>query len=141
MKSSITTLLALAMVIVTGCKKSEDSKQSPLIGSWKKTKIESKTSTTNWVTDTRTCYNDDVEEYSDGGAWTSYDGTKQCSAGTGIIKGTWKLAAGDTKIIYTYQGYTGEYESTIESLTENSLVLTQSTGDVKNTQVRTTYQK
>jgi len=141
MKIKLFTLLSLLVLFFAGCKKDDEEEKSPLIGTWKKTKIESKTSTTNWTTDTRTCYNDDVEEYSDGGAWASYDGTKQCSAGTGIIKGTWKLAAGDTKIIYTYQGYTGEYESTIETSTATSLVLTQSTGDVKNTQIRTTYQK
>lgn len=141
MKLKLFTLLSLLVLFLAGCKKDKEEEKSQLVGSWKKTKIESKTSTTNWVTDTRTCYNDDVEEYSDGGAWASYDGTKQCSAGTGIIKGTWKLAAGDTKIIYTYQGITGEYESTIETLTATSLVLTQSTGDVRNTQIRTTYQK
>jgi hypothetical protein len=141
MKIKLFTLLSLVVLFFAACKKDKKEEQSPLIGSWKKVKIESKTSTTNWVTDNRTCYDDDVEEYSDGGAWASYDGTKQCSAGTGIIKGTWKLAVNNTKIIYTYQGYTGEYESTVETLTATSLVLTQSTGDVKNTQVRTTYQK
>jgi hypothetical protein len=141
MKKNVPILLLLTLLFTVSCKKSEESKQSPLVGSWKRTKIESRTNANAWVIDTRTCYTDDVEEYAADGAWTFYDGTKQCSAGTGIKKGTWKLAAGDTKVIYTYQGVSGEYESTIETLTATALVLTQSTGDVNNTQVRTTYQK
>jgi hypothetical protein len=141
MKTNFTTLLLVALLFAVSCKKSEESKQSPLIGSWKRTKIEKRTGSNAWVLDTRTCYTDDVEEFEAGGAWTFFDGTKQCSAGTGITKGSWKLAAGDTKIIFNYQGASGDYESTIETLTTDALVLTQSTGDVNNTQVRTTYQK
>jgi hypothetical protein len=142
MKRNLILLLSIAVLFITGCeKKPDESKPSPLVGSWKKMKVEKKTLTSNWVIDNRTCYTDDIEEFGSAGDWTSFDGTMQCSAGTGIIKGSWKFAAGETKIIFKYEGYTGEYESTVETLTENSLVLTQSSGDLANTQVRTTYQK
>ena len=135
-------LLSIAVLFITGCeKKSSDDDLSPLIASWKKIKIEARTSSTPWVIDNRTCYTDDIEEFDSKGGWTSYDGTNQCSAGTGIITGSWKFAVNETKIIFSYEGYTGEYESTIETLTENVLVLTQSAGDLNNTQIRTTYQK
>jgi hypothetical protein len=141
MKRNLIILLAIAFLFSTGCEKEPVETQPSLAGSWKKMKVEKKTPATNWVSDNRACLSDDIEEFAADGDWTSYDGTMQCSAGTGIIRGSWKFAVGETKIIFKYEGYTGEYESTVETLTESSLVLTQSSGDLANTQVRTTYQR
>jgi len=141
MKKNLINLLAICLILFASCKKDKTEKTSPLVGTWTKTKMETKTSSTNWTVDTRTCYTDDLEEYGADGSWTLYDGTKQCSAGSGITKGNWRLAANNTKIIFTYQAFSGEYESTVETLSETSLVLTQSVGDLANTEVRITYVK
>lgn len=85
---------------------------------------------------------DNTEEYEAGCAWTLYDGNVRCGTEeTGIRHGTWRLAASDTKVIYTYDGIRGEYESTVETMTETELVLTRSTGETNGRQTRGVYRK
>ena len=131
----------LTVAFLASC--SKDKEETPLIvGSWKRTKIESRKGTaTTWTLDARTCYKDDIEEFTKDGVYTLYDGTAQCSAGAGITRGKWKLESGQSKVVFTYDGYSGEYESTVESLTATDMVLSNSVGDTQNTQTRITYQK
>lgn len=133
----ITMLLTL---LLFGCGKEEDA-QSPIIGTWQVVSYETRTGGGSWSPSPETCRLDDTEEYAASGRWTRYDGTDQCSAGTGILSGTWKLRASDTKIVYTYDGFGDEYESTVEELSATRLIISWSAGDVKNTQYRTTLIK
>ena len=96
-----------------------------------------------WSTaDDVTCRTDNVEEYAADGGWILYDGTIQCGqGGTGIVHGTWRLAASDTKVVYTYEGASSEYEATVELMTETQLILTYSTGATSGMQVRSSYEK
>ena len=122
---------------------SEPAPEGPLVGTWHQTMSEGRVGSGTWsAVDDVSCRTDNVEEYDADGGWVMYDGTVQCGAGgTGIIRGTWRLAAGDTKVIYTYQGAAGEYESTIELLSDSDLILTQSTGTLSGEQTRNTYEK
>ncbi len=144
MKTTLLNALAIVIILFSSCEKKDETDPvtvSPLIGSWMKTKVETKTSSTDWKVDAKTCYTDDLEEYEASGTWTLYDGTQQCTAGSGITKGTWKFAANNAKLVFTYQGFSGSYESTVETLTDKSMVLTQSTGDLAKTEMRITYVK
>src|SRR5690554_3153271 len=136
-------LALLASIVFISCEKNTDdnTEESPIVGTWNVVNYESRIGNGDWSFIGEDCRLDDVEEYESNGRWAFYDGTNQCEAGTGIMAGTWKLKASNTKIVYTYDGYSGEYESTVEELTENSLILSWSTGDINNTQYRTTYKK
>lgn len=138
MKEIITGHLFIFLIVLlfTSCKKSEEKY---IIGTWKKIKSEERVGSTAWQDVTEACQTDDTESYETDGSWAIYDGTYQCTSGSGIVNGTWKFAASNTKVIYTYEGFSGEYESTIERLTETELVLTQSTGNIAGTQIRNTY--
>ncbi|MGV3539910.1 MAG: lipocalin family protein [Rufibacter sp.] len=143
MKRHLLLLLLVPFFFVTSCSKDDEEEEElhKMVGTWRVNKYESRTGTGNWQNANQSCRLDNTEEYEADGSWTLYDGTNQCGAGTGITKGTWRTAASDTKVIYTYTGISGEYESTIEELTATTLVLTNSVGDVANTQTRVTYQK
>ena len=140
MKRSVLFVLA-AFFLFAGCRKEDQKPENHLLGTWQKTKLESKTATTNWKEMSQPCQLDDLEEYRPNGDWTLFDGANQCSASTGIMRGTWRQEASNTKIVYTYDGYGGEYESTVEELSENKMVLVQSTGQLNGQQIRYTYQK
>jgi hypothetical protein len=124
-----------------GCGGSEAMQN--VTGTWQQTNSEKRVGTAPWqVANDVACRVDNTEEYAGDGSWTLYDGTNQCgSGGSSIIHGTWRLAASDTKIIYTYEDINGEYEATIEQLGAGALVLTSSTGDTAGTQIRSTYAK
>jgi hypothetical protein len=128
----------LAGVLLSGCKKDD---KSLIEGTWFRVKLEERTGNNQWQVNSQSCKLDDVEVYEKGGGWTFYAGPNQCSPGTGVIAGTWELRASDTKVVFTYDNAVGEYESTVEVLTEESLVLTNSAGDLSNTQYRSTYTK
>lgn len=134
-------VFAVCISLFTACSKKEDGAAPPIVGTWKKTLVEKKTNTAAWAVDPRPCQLDDIEEYSQSGSWVLYDGPNQCSPGTGIMNGTWRLAAGDGKVIFTFSGVPGEYESTVVSLSSSQMILLQSAGDVNNTQYRFTYTK
>ncbi len=141
MKSTNLRSLLLVLVVATvffGCKKKE---ARFIEGTWKRTKIEMRLGSNPWEEITESCNLDDTEEYTESGNWSYYDGTNQCNPGSGIMTGTWKFAADNTKIIYTYTGIDGEYESTIESIEKKKLVLTYSSGDLLGTQYKYTYEK
>lgn len=133
-------LFASALLFSCGDDDSSENK-SPITGTWKTVSYETREGAGEWEPTDEACRLDDTEEYKADGSWTKYDGTNQCSAGTGIIKGTWALTASDTKIVYTYDGFEGEYESTVEQLSEQALIITSSAGDLDNTQYRATYIK
>ena len=135
-------LLLLPLVFALGCNKDDDEKTPPhkIVGTWRVTKVETRLSGQDWQNTDEICRLDNTEEYKANGAWTQYDGTDQCGAGTGITNGTWKLAASDTKVIYTYNGVPGEYESTVEQLTGTTMVLSFSTGATDGEHTRPTYQ-
>ena len=94
---------------------SSSSSSSPIVGTWKQTKAEERTGTSPWaVAHDAACRTDNTEEFAANGAWTLYDGTVQCGAGTGIGHGSWRVTAANT-IVFTYDGVPGEYESTMIS--------------------------
>jgi hypothetical protein len=135
---TLLVVICLSTVLLPGCKKDE----ADLIeGTWHQVKIEQRTNANPWQDNALTCNLDDTETFEKDGKWTLYDGLNQCQPGTGIRTGTWRLTASDTKVIFTYTGVSGEYESTVETLTENNLVLSHSSGDQNNTQFRNTYTK
>lgn len=134
--------LTLAFV-ATSCSKDDDSSSSTknnLQTSWIKDKVETRTNDGAWQDITTSCNLDDVEEYESNSDWTLYPGTNLCNSES-VTTGSWSLRANNTKIIYTYDGISGEYESSIETITENVLILTQNVGDLNNTQFRFTYSK
>ncbi|PZR21116.1 MAG: hypothetical protein DI539_08970 [Flavobacterium psychrophilum] len=118
----------------------DSSGSSEIVGVWKKTKEETRQGSEAWEDVTEDCDLDDTEEYEADGDWALYPGTVTCG-GAAVINGTWSFRANKTKVVYTYDGFEGEYESTVESLTANKLVLTHSSGDVEDTQYRDTYTK
>lgn len=117
--------------------------ESALVGTWKQTNSESRVGTEPWVvSDDADCRIDNTEQYDADGTWAWFDGPVQCGGGgTGVLGGTWRLAASDTKVVYTYEGAAGEYESTVETLTETEMVLTFSTGQIDGLQTRYTFTK
>lgn len=135
-------LLILTFAAFISCSEDEENNtKSEIVGTWQVTSYETRQGSGNWQDAGQACRLDDTEEYESNGQWTKYDGTNQCASGTGITTGTWKLEANDTKVVYTYDGVPGEYESTVELLSEGSLIVSFSTGDVANTQYRVTYVK
>lgn len=138
----IWSCLGLTLGLLGGCSDEGDDSaagKSPLVGTWALTTAETRIDTGPWMPGDA-CRTDNTEEYGANGDWTLYDGPLQCGSGdTGIRRGNWRVTAGGTKIVYTYDGISGEYESTIESLTENSLILSFSSGG--SGQSRYTFQK
>jgi len=135
------TLIISLCIIFTSCMNDEDIYHKNLTGSWQKELIETRISGQAWTQDERDCWRDDMEEFSGNGIWRLYDGTMQCSPGSGITSGTWTLASEGKKIIFTYDAFSGEYESTVESLSDKTLILSHGAGDMGGTQYRTTYSK
>ena len=124
------------------CSKDDNSAvASPIVGSWEVISYETRQGTGSWQNANQACRLDDIEDYASNGDWTKYDGTNQCAAGTGITRGTWELKANNSKVVYTYEGVPGEYESTIELLDEETLIVSFSAGDLDNTQFKVTYAK
>jgi len=135
-------LLFILLITISSCNKDEtEAVQSPLIGTWQVITYETRQGSGSWQNANQPCRLDDTEEYASNGKWTKYDGTNQCASGTGITLGTWELRANNTKIVYTYDGAPGEYESTVELLNEETLVVSFSSGDLNNTQFKVTYSK
>lgn len=140
------SLLFLALLMVSfSCSKDKDDPIilpiSDIVGTWNKVSTETRTENTEWVADNRSCLTDDTEEFRINGTWSSYDGTSQCNPGSGVQNGTWTLTAGNTKVVFTYDGFSGSYESTVTQLNANTMVLTYSSGDIAGTQNRITYSK
>lgn len=135
-------IVGVALCAAThGCSSDSDAARR-LLGTWQQTNSESRVGANPWKpASDLACRSDNTEEYGEDDAWTLFDGTNQCGSGASIVRGTWRLAAADTKIVYTYERATGEYESTVESLTDTDLILTNSTGDLAGTQTRSTYRK
>lgn len=138
MKTYLFLLLFFSGLMFTSCSKEEHA----IVGSWKVIAYETRSNTSpNWEASSETCRLDDTEQYDADGRWTRYDGTNQCSAGTGILKGTYTIQANNTKIIYQYDDFEGEYESTIESLTNDEFVISWSAGTTDNLQFRATFKR
>ena len=134
-------LIIVALFLFSGCRKEDQRPENKLLGTWQKVKLESKTNTTDWKVLSQPCQLDDLEEYRPSGDWTLFSGAAQCSPGNGVLRGTWKQAADGSKLIYTYEGAGGEYESTLAELTDDQMVLVQSTGQTNGQQIRFTYER
>lgn len=135
---------AAAFVLLPACASESDDAPKIIVGTWAQTGSEKRVGSDQWAPAAdEDCRIDNVEEYAEDGSWTLYDGTFPCDAGSSssISHGTWRLAASDTKLVYTYDTVPGEYEATVENLTGSELVLTFNTNDVAGTQVRSTYRK
>ncbi|MHA3788623.1 lipocalin family protein [Flavobacterium hauense] len=134
----------LIAVAVVSCSDDSDEKDdtgnSEIVGVWKKTKEEARQGNEAWEDVTEDCDLDDTEEYEAGGDWTLYPGTVTCGSAN-VIKGSWELKANNTKVVYSYDEFEGEFESNIEELTNTKMVLTHSSGDIDDTQYRDTYVK
>ena len=140
------TLLAVAATLDLFACASESTARpapSPIVGTWKQTMAEERVGTGSWAAPAdAACRLDNTEEFAADGAYTLYDGTLSCGpGGTGIVSGTWRLAAANTKVIFTYEGTSGEYPSTVEMLTDSDMVLTFDTGRTDGLQTRSTYRK
>lgn len=139
-------LFAFISIVLFSCEKEDEVKQSEteqkLIGSWNRTKIESRKPNEEWQDITKNCDKDDVEEFQSSGKYVLYPGTALCNDQDGLLStGTWRTASNDTKIIFTYDEYEGEYESSIESISSTTLVLKHATGLEDQSEIRKTYTK
>ena len=143
--SCVTTAMLVGSMALAACSSepAASSEPSPIVGAWTQTKSEERIGTADWaVAKDAACRTDNTEEYGAGGDFTLYDGTIRCgSGGTGISKGTWRLTAANTTLIFTYAGASGEYVSTVDSLTATDMVLTFATGETNGQQIRSTYRK
>lgn len=144
MKKSISYLFLFSILFISSCSDPEED-VSPIQGSWNLAAWDIKTENppSDWKPKGEECRLDDMEEYKADGTWIKYDGSNQCPGGNGIgiYRGTWRLTANNGKVIYTYEEAQGEYESTVESLTETTMVLTFASGTVDGRQNRVTYTK
>jgi len=138
-KFYLITLFALALF--TACKREDEKPANHLLGSWQKVKVESKVPPADWQTENQPCQLDDVEEYRPTGDWALFSGANQCSAGSGVTRVTRQQAASNTHIIYTFEGISREYESTVQELTAEKMILIQSTGLTNGKQIRYTFEK
>jgi hypothetical protein len=111
------------------------------VGTWRQTAVEERIGGGPWLPADDACRLDNVEEFSSNGDWTLYDGTFSCGGSGGPARGEWRLEAGDTKLIFSYDGVGGEYESTIETLSDTTLVVSYSTGLTSGLQTRNTYRR
>lgn len=133
-------LICLFIILtITSCEKDEDI--SPIVGTWRVTAYETRQGSGSWQSTGEACRLDDTEEYNANGRWAKYEGANQCVIGTGITRGTWRLTAANTRIVYTYDDYAGEYESTVEQLTSGSLIISWSAGNQAGTQFRVRFTK
>jgi hypothetical protein len=115
---------------------------SLLVGTWRQTAEEERIGAGPWQPADDACRLDNVEEFSSNGDWTLYDGTFSCGgSSTGPVRGDWRLEAGETKLIFSYDGIGGEYESTIETLSDTTLVVSYATGLTSGLQTRSTYRR
>lgn len=143
MKSALVGLFAVVTMTACASKGSSMPEESgPIVGTWQQTSSEDRVGANDWAPSaTAECRLGSTEEYEADGTWTLF-GTRKCEgSGSGVRKGTWQFAANKTKIIYTYEGISGEYASTIETLNETELVLTKFVGDVAGTETRAIYRK
>ncbi|MNK06500.1 hypothetical protein D3C87_243990 [compost metagenome] len=130
-------------LFITGCS-GDDNKEavndSEIVGVWTKMKEEKRVGLAEWQDVTEDCDLDDTEEYKSNGDWAMYMGTITCGSRDAMY-GTWSFRANETKVMFTYDEYEGEYEKTVEELSENKMILSHNTGDVQDTQYRITYIK
>ncbi|MDV6170100.1 lipocalin family protein [Flavobacterium sp. DG1-102-2] len=143
LRSNAMICLLLGASLFVSCQDDDSDKGgsgNSIVGVWQKTKEETRLGSGTWQAVTEDCDLDDTEEYKSDGSWTFYPGTVTCGSAA-VLNGTWKLRANDTKVLFTYDGVDGAYESTLEELTDSKLVLTHSAGDVEDTQYRDTYKR
>jgi hypothetical protein len=135
--------LALLGLLVACSSDTSSGSSSPIVGTWLQVKSEERIGSGDWsVSADADCRTDNTEQYDANGNFTLYDGTNVCGGGNdSIARGKWRLEAGDTKVIFTYDGIPGEYESTVESLTATDFVRTFSTGTTDGKQARYTFKK
>jgi hypothetical protein len=139
------SLILTISILTISCTKDEESistAKKNLTGSWLKTNVEKRVGEGSWADITKDCELDDIEEYASNGNWTFFLGTNRCfSSVTSIYTGTWQLRTNDTKIIFTYVDAVGNYEKSIETLTDKLLIITHNSNDLNNSQFRYTFSK
>jgi hypothetical protein len=135
-------VILISIILLVACV--DLGKDDPqIVGAWKVINYESRTTTpaTDWYRGEE-CRFDNVEEFLKDGTYTLYDGTQKCGTNSGgITKGTWRLAANNQKVILTYEGVLGEYETTIEEINESTMVLSFASGTLNGLQNRVTYSR
>ena len=144
LKGGIAVLLLLLSTAFTSCSGDDsnttNSEKAMLIGSWNRTKVETRLPGEQWEDETKPCDLGITEEYFSDGDYAVYPGTNPCGSAT-VLNGTWELRAGNKKLVYTYNGDATEYESTIEKLDKDALILTHNSGLTNGMQYRHTYVK
>ncbi|MDX1348877.1 MAG: lipocalin family protein [Putridiphycobacter sp.] len=128
--------VAVGILFLASCKKTNEKL---LVGSWEVVKVEYAADGVNFEIDEENCVNDDI--------WTfTKDNTLEINqgltcAGSTALETMWTLTDDDQTIIYTYEGITGEYYSTIVELTKKSFVEEFETGQVNGSRIRNTFSK
>lgn len=130
--------------IFISCSDSEDtsSTSSLLTNAWDVVVFQSKLpSETTWTDSSTTCNLDDTWEFTNSGEIIIYGGSFLCDGDTNFSNTIYdfKLAANDTKIIFTIAGY--EYEENIEELTETTLITTYALGTTNNAEGRRIFSR
>ncbi len=134
-------LALAALLLFSGCRKESPQPTNKLIGSWLRVKVEYKDAENIWQDVHLPCLTADTEEYRANGVWFVAIGDSPCGPGTDTHEGKWRLEADGTKIIYSNNAASGEFEATVEVLTDNQLVLIRNVNSAGPQQHRTTYQR
>lgn len=130
------------ILFLVSCSDSTEEDLPVIVGSWEVVNEEIKYPDSSWETSSEDCRFDNIEEFKPDGTHILYDGTYECGeSGTAIAYGTWRLAANNSQVVFTYDGYAGEYPKTIEELDENTLILSWDTGATSGLQLRQTLLK
>lgn len=128
------------VTLLSSCKKEENW----IRGTWRVDKIEKRFGGVGeWENDPTNCRIGSVEEYEKSGKWTLYAAPgAPCPGSSGLpYFGTYRFAASGTKLLYTYDDSIGEYASSVESLTKNTMILFYDTGLTDHREYRYTYSK
>ncbi|MEX0811041.1 MAG: lipocalin family protein [Chitinophagales bacterium] len=129
--------LVFYLLMASACKKESEPEPHLIVGTWYIIKVEKQSDSQPWTEENRPCRLDDSDEYVDGGELIMYSGDLWCTGATaGIRYGTWRLSSDERTVIYTYDGIDGEYISTVQELTDDTMTLSFNTGASGNEQIR-----
>ncbi len=139
--SQLFFLLVSVLFLFNSCDKEETRLEIITQSPWNLTDISYKLPSENtWNPSGSTCNYDDVWEFTSNSI-TIYNGTNLCQSQNSTVSSLsdFRLAAGDSKIVYTISGY--DYEEDIVELTNNILITSYALNDVNNTQGRRTFER
>lgn len=128
--------ILLSFVFLASCKKTNEKL---LIGSWKVDKVEYASDGVNFVLDEENCINDDVWTFTKNNKLEINQGLN--CAGSPATETSWSLTDNDQTLVYIYEGFGGEYYSTIVELTKKTFVEEFETGQVNGAKIRNTFSK